>query len=454
MPIILSHLNRYLRPARTYYYDATAGNNANAGTSEGAPLQTIAELNARTLLPGDRVLFKRGETWATTTYTVTNSGIPGRPIIYGAYGAGALPIIRGPGGNAQAIKNLATSGKSYLHFHDLDIDGNSNANYAMHLGGHDNLVEGCTIRGALLYGLWLASTTSSFIYHTTVRGCSVTGNGQQGIYGGSGGAGQNTWHDCLIENNTVYSNGTNSGAHHGIYCSDGYGNRIRRNTCYSNAAGGIKVNDQSGTSLGGTIVEGNYCYSNDAGIVLTAYATTVRNNLLPVNTSTGIHVLGTCDSSLVLHNTMVNSGYAGIRFLDGATAITGMTIKNNLIHQDLAVVGEGKMPVRLAGDGTLLAAQNTWDNNIYCYTGAASGYVFNCQAVANKTLAGWQAFDGSPDANSLTDEPVFVTEFTDLHIQTTSPAKGAGDATVGVLTDYDGVVRGVAVDIGCFEYVA
>lgn len=31
---------------------------------------------------------------------------------------------------------------------------------------------------------------------------------------------------------------------------------------------------------------------------------------------------------------------------------------------------------------------------------------------------------------------------------------GAGATDLGVLTDYDGVVRGAAVDIGAYEYVA
>lgn len=38
-------------------------------------------------------------------------------------------------------------------------------------------------------------------------------------------------------------------------------------------------------------------------------------------------------------------------------------------------------------------------------------------------------------------------------LQVTSPYIGAGDATVGVLDDYDSVLRGVAVDIGALEYV-
>lgn len=44
--------------------------------------------------------------------------------------------------------------------------------------------------------------------------------------------------------------------------------------------------------------------------------------------------------------------------------------------------------------------------------------------------------------------------YTDYHLQVSSPCIAAGDATAGVLQDYDGVTRGVANDIGALEYVA
>jgi len=39
------------------------------------------------------------------------------------------------------------------------------------------------------------------------------------------------------------------------------------------------------------------------------------------------------------------------------------------------------------------------------------------------------------------------------HLQVTSPCIVAGDPAVGGLTDKDSVTRGVAVDIGAYEYV-
>lgn len=47
-----------------YYVDATNGNDANPGTSTGAPWQTLARVNAEVLQPDDHVSFLCGESWA------------------------------------------------------------------------------------------------------------------------------------------------------------------------------------------------------------------------------------------------------------------------------------------------------------------------------------------------------------------------------------------------------
>lgn len=60
----------------------------------GATFSTIAQLNAHTLIPGDRVLFNRGEVFYGTI-TVGQSGAISNPIIYGAYGTGTDPIVTG-----------------------------------------------------------------------------------------------------------------------------------------------------------------------------------------------------------------------------------------------------------------------------------------------------------------------------------------------------------------------
>jgi len=75
----------YADTAKTYYVD---------GVGTGDTLATIAEVNALTLNPADQVLFKRGVTWRERLI-VHNSGVVNYPIVIGAYGTGADPIIDG-----------------------------------------------------------------------------------------------------------------------------------------------------------------------------------------------------------------------------------------------------------------------------------------------------------------------------------------------------------------------
>lgn len=78
--------------AAVYHVDATGGNDSNNGTS--APWKTIAKVNSSRFLPGDSILFKKGETWREVL-SFPSSGSMGNVITFGAYGSGMNPIISG-----------------------------------------------------------------------------------------------------------------------------------------------------------------------------------------------------------------------------------------------------------------------------------------------------------------------------------------------------------------------
>jgi len=80
--------------ATTYYVSSSAGSDANGGTSSGAAWQTIAHVNGQTFLPGDSILFKRGDVW-NESLTPPSSGSAGSPITFDAYGSGAAPNFTG-----------------------------------------------------------------------------------------------------------------------------------------------------------------------------------------------------------------------------------------------------------------------------------------------------------------------------------------------------------------------
>jgi hypothetical protein len=87
----------------TTYFVAAAGSDTNAGTSSGAPWQTLAKVNGFTFSAGDSILFNRGDIWYGTALVAPSSGSLGSPITFGTYGSGTNPIIKG-------ATNLNTSG--------------------------------------------------------------------------------------------------------------------------------------------------------------------------------------------------------------------------------------------------------------------------------------------------------------------------------------------------------
>jgi hypothetical protein len=80
--------------ATTYYVSSSTGSDLNSGTSSTVPWQTIARVNAQSFLPGDSILFKRGDVW-NESLAPAASGSSGNPITFDAYGTGPAPNLTG-----------------------------------------------------------------------------------------------------------------------------------------------------------------------------------------------------------------------------------------------------------------------------------------------------------------------------------------------------------------------
>ena len=83
-----------LAQGATYYVDATGGNDSNTGSAADNAWKSMSKINSSKFLPGDQILFKRGEFWRETLL-VPSSGSQGNPIVFGAYGSGNKPTILG-----------------------------------------------------------------------------------------------------------------------------------------------------------------------------------------------------------------------------------------------------------------------------------------------------------------------------------------------------------------------
>jgi hypothetical protein len=108
---------------KNYYFSSSSGNDLNVG-SEASPFQTISKLNSLVLVAGDKILFKKGDTFIGQII-VSYSGTNGFPIVYDSYGVGELPLLTASNGNNGVPDPLSTIkiiGKQYLEFKNLKIE--------------------------------------------------------------------------------------------------------------------------------------------------------------------------------------------------------------------------------------------------------------------------------------------------------------------------------------------
>jgi len=78
---------------RVYHVDAQQGDDSRDGLKPESAWHSLTRVNRASLKPGDRVLFRRGETWRGQL--LPQSGMANGPITYGAFGEGAKPLLLG-----------------------------------------------------------------------------------------------------------------------------------------------------------------------------------------------------------------------------------------------------------------------------------------------------------------------------------------------------------------------
>lgn len=406
---------------RRFFVDATLGNDANSGRSPGQAWQTIAKVNASTFLPGDQILFKRGETWAGTTLIPAFTGTIGQPIILSAYGSGAAPIIDGTGG---AGYGLRFQGSIHVTVRDLAITNAVGASHVVYFNG---------------------------AIYCTIRDCEIYGGGWAGVMVNDVGGRTN-------QNNLIYNNEIRNPLHEGVYVkNETAGNLTSLTTIQSNYIHGCGDEalqntydapattapvfsyfignecDGGGADFDGTdlVIDKNEFYGA-AGAIANGvmYIASGVNRALIINnlihdvdqdhafSSGGIYVNAGTDVE-IYHNTVygitntTSAGY-GI-FFNNAT--TNASVKNNC----------------LSGN----ESQMQWNN-------APAVVDYNCVfGVTGKT-----------GTNAVTLDPKLVNPGAEnFHLQSDSPCRGAGATGTGVTDDFDGVTRGSPPDIGAYEYV-
>lgn len=434
------------RVAAIFYVDAAAGDDGKDGLSEANAWQTIGKVNAQTWVPGDQVLFKRGQTWANTTLTPANGGTLASPLSFGAYGAGARP----------ALTHATSIAMSVLHDH-IQIAGlyfasdAVNGNHALNLKAAHLTVDDCEIASARYCGI-NTNEPGSVVHQLTLTNNVVHGCKTFGIFlADSDGTAGNGPADILAEGNTCYQNGTSISSDHGIYCQYALRVTLRANVCYDNKCAGIKLN-----SAQDCVVENNRCYSVAArgtqqyGFFVDEEVSGDNrgnqwlNNLAYENViNLHIQVSGSVGSNLYYHNTFINggTGLSGSGYGVRLTAVcAAQVLKNNIIFQDRATCGRYNSVYMIAS--ATIIPNNTWDNNAVYYDDTAN--FAEVVSGTHKTFAEWQALTGSPDAHSVNANPLFRT----VTATTTSvDANSASGQPVLNVADTTGFAANLAIAI-------
>ena len=90
---------------KVYYISSSLGDSSFDGLSAVTPFRSFENLKAHTFNPGDKILFKRGDSFDHVYLEERGNGTADNPIILGAYGDPDLPkpVLDAKGRKAKAL---------------------------------------------------------------------------------------------------------------------------------------------------------------------------------------------------------------------------------------------------------------------------------------------------------------------------------------------------------------
>jgi len=407
--------------ATTYYVDAVNGDDSQSGASESAAWRSVSRVGAHDLGPGDRVLFRAGQTFVgTVELGAQDAGTPENPVVVGSFGGGRATI------NAGAGRGVSVYNAGGVEVRDLNVAGagyeggnrRSGIEFYTDLGGTRKLshvrvanveVSGFGDAGVLL-GAYPSDGTKSGYRDVRITNVEAHGNADAGIetYGyfsrtaagwahedvyvgysraydnlGVPGKGSNSGNGivlgdvngAVVERNVAHGNGERNdhrgGGPVGIWAWDSNRVAIQHNESYGNGTGTI---DGGGFDLDGgvtnSVVQYNYSHDNEgAGYLLYQFSgarpfggNTVRYNISENDGRTnlgGIYAGGGAADTDVHNNTIYASPRAGAgeTYAVGADGTRSLRFRNNIFF---TTGGTPLAAVSGSNEGTLFQGNNYW----------------------------------------------------------------------------------------------
>lgn len=475
-----------------YYVDAANGDDNHTGFSPTLAWKTVTKVNAATFTAGDKILFKRGDTY-TVALVPPNSGTAARPVTFGAWGSGARPIFLGrstlsTGGGATWTVYAATAIYSAAHASTAALTTQVwDTNKPLTNVAWDTDIA--TTAAAMSAGTWSFDDANNLLYvwlydevdpDTAGKTMTVTAistplsivaksyvrcenlhfsfGADMPVYLHANSAIQYglEFEDCLFQGGLKYSvqfNSTGGSA----YTTGATFRRCKiyeNNATYTASVAGFACNNSSGFAGivliedceivdvdHGILIHGaaaltiRHCHIHDTwddGIYCTTYSSglEIYGNVIYHTGDDGIN-LTNCDGALVFNNTICECSDGGliVSGTSAASKIYGNIISNN---RRAFHATDNAVDVYIQDATTLL------DKNVY-YSDDGS-FIWKWGSTSYTELATWQAAS-EQDALAVFADPLLVDpEHRCFGVAVNSPAKGLGYvSSISVVDrDYEG----------------
>jgi hypothetical protein len=353
--------------------DALYGNDANTGRSASAAWRSVTRVGSAALAPGDSVVLKRGGVWYNQTLNVASSGALGNPIVIGAYGTGAAPILDGGNRSSGGGTGVVVWKKNYVVISDLEI-----RNYASGIGFSGG--TGQVARRIVVHDMyWAGVALAAGVTRDTVEDVTVYNVTYNGISpDGRDGAITNS----MFRRITGYSNFTAMKFDHAASYNTIQDVKLYNNSSSSSA---LSFNDHSD----GNVVINAVVNGGGAGIESwDSNGITISSSLVYNLPGSGISFKGTSTGGRVSSSTVYGAS-DGV-YLTGTasdTRVTGTIVANNR-------VGLNPAGLPLAVGSTCVAANNTSING--AYTNLGSNIITSDAMFMNPSAGDFRLRSGSP----------------------------------------------------------
>lgn len=435
------------------YYVATDGNDTNPGTFS-LPWRTIQKA-ANAMTVGDSVYVSSG-TYNESVSVSQSGSSPSQMISFIANGTvqinGAIELY----GDYISVQGFTVTPSA------CDWKG------AIHVDGSYDLILNNTILNSARIGIETVSAQMSS------RGVDSKGDVIRGnkINHAAGTSMYILGNNHLIENNEITRqwNGTcgNGNGDGDAFMFHGSGHTFRGNYIHDFYKSDMTQPDHVDAfqtfsdpawgkwSAKNTIIEGNHIFLGHAGTLEEAWDGT--------NSICGFMIGGTLSdvaSNIIIRNNIIES-WCGLNMAGSGGEIDYLQVYNNTWRSSLNFnAGYWPHGINLDGATNFRVYNNITVDFAYDHIGINSGTTWGGQYGHNLM---WNSDGSAPRLDGYVVQPsdlvginpLFVSDFTDLHLSGGSPAIGSGLTISSVTNDIDGVERpqGAGYDIGAYEYVS